>query len=150
MGAANKKDRNEQILLKKVNTDPEDLCRGFPQELLQYYQVCQKLQYSEQPSYSDLYNIVRGGLDRRQMPYDCVFDWCGATENDEGSTQAESDPLSSRSREKPAGSREIVAREIAGQLLGSTDLKRKASDHQSAPQLEGPLEKRKHSKIEST
>merc|ERR1719183_2552902 len=131
MKAPTKKERNERILLRKVRTAPEELCSGFP-EMLEYYQACQRLQYSEQPPYSDLLNFFRDGLNRRDLQYDLVFDWIGATDSESGSSHAESEQhVSSRSKEHSVRSA----------------LKRKAGDGRSAPP-EGSRQGAKQLKIE--
>jgi len=134
-----KKERNDRILLRKVKTTPEDLCRGLPQELLEYYQMCQRLQYSEQPPYSELQSLIRGALTRRHLQYDLIFDWIGASTSDDSSCRAESEPLSSRSRDAPA--KPDLKRKAA-------DLKRKAGDHRGGPHQDSPCEGIKQSKIE--
>jgi len=137
--APNKKERNERILLRKVKIDPEDLCRGAPQELLEYYRMCHRLQYNEQPLYEELQSLVRAGLTHRQLPYDLVFDWTGTTDSENGSSNAENDPVSSRS------SGEGISRML--NAIGSSvshltlDLKRKAGDQRAASEPDEPREK---------
>jgi serine/threonine protein kinase len=143
--APTKKERNERILLKKVRTAPEDLCSGLPQELLEYYLMCQKLQYSEQPPYSELLSLIRGGLARRQLQYDLVFDWRGASTSEDVSSHAdhaESDQSTAEKIRETCGRPEV--REV--KCLAS-ELKRKAGDIRGGP-LDCPSEGIKQSKIE--
>merc|ERR1712070_37344 len=75
--APTKKERNERILMKKVRTLPEELCRGLPEELLEYHRALTGLQFTEQPPYDHLQHLIRSALKRRNYEYDLVFDWMG-------------------------------------------------------------------------
>lgn len=86
--APTKKERNERILLKKLRTLPQELCHGLPRELLEYYQVCQRLQYTEDPPYTELYKIIQAGLSGRQLKNDAIFDWTGNSSDRHSSIEA--------------------------------------------------------------
>ena len=67
-----KEDRYHRIMEIKMETTPEDLCKGFPQEFEAYIRYCRGLEYKDDPEYNYLKklfnNVLKGNLDN-------TFDW---------------------------------------------------------------------------
>jgi casein kinase 1 len=137
--APTKKERNDSILLKKMHTSPEDLCRGLPDEFLDFYQTCQRLKFNEQPPYADLQHLLEGALEKRDYENDLAFDWvCSSESNDcpsvgEAGAADLSEATNSRSRENL-----------------SADLKRKVGDAEAATRMDIPHSVSKQSRIQPT
>jgi len=73
--ARSKRDKYEQILRKKVDTTPEQLCRNLPSELTTYLHYCRSLRFEDRPDYSCLRALVMEPLAREGTRVDWVFDW---------------------------------------------------------------------------
>jgi len=73
--AKTKKDKYNQILMKKMNTPNELLCKNFPMEFSMYLNYCGSLQFHEEPDYSFLRDLVRNVFFRQGYAADYRFDW---------------------------------------------------------------------------
>ena len=67
-----KEDRYHRIMEIKIETSPEELCKGFPQEFEEYVRYCRGLEYKEDPEYDYLKklfnNVLKGNCENN-------FDW---------------------------------------------------------------------------
>ena len=67
-----KEDRYHRIMEIKIETSPEELCKGFPQEFEAYIRYCRGLKYKEDPEYNYLKklfnNVLKGNSEK-------MFDW---------------------------------------------------------------------------
>eukprot|EP01016_Furgasonia_blochmanni_P031196 TRINITY_DN3228_c0_g1_i4.p1 TRINITY_DN3228_c0_g1~~TRINITY_DN3228_c0_g1_i4.p1 ORF type:complete len:421 (-),score=59.00 TRINITY_DN3228_c0_g1_i4:112-1374(-) len=106
--ASNKKDKYEKIMEKKLATPLEILCKGLPNEFIQYLVYCKNLRFEDKPDYSYLKNLL-GDLFRKQgYEYDNIYDWT-ANEKDDKKTviKIDSAPIPPPTKEpvpnKPAG-----------------------------------------------
>ncbi len=57
--AATKKLKYERISEKKVKTPFEALCKGFPSELVLYFQYTRSLRFEDRPDYAYLRRMLR-------------------------------------------------------------------------------------------
>mmetsp|Transcript_6708 Transcript_6708/g.15242 ORF Transcript_6708/g.15242 Transcript_6708/m.15242 type:complete len:387 (-) Transcript_6708:161-1321(-) len=73
--AATKQQKYEKISEKKMSTPIEVLCKGFPSELVTYFQCCRSLRFDDKPDYSYLRKLFRDLFIRESYQYDYVFDW---------------------------------------------------------------------------
>lgn len=73
--ARNIKEKYDKIKDKKILTKVEDLCRGLPEEFLQYCIYCRKLKFIEKPDYCYLKDLFKNLLKKQNMEYDYVYDW---------------------------------------------------------------------------
>ncbi|KAH9808875.1 kinase-like domain-containing protein [Melampsora americana] len=71
----NRQERHARILKGKLNSPPEKLCRGLPQEFTQYLQYCRSLDFSETPDYHYLRRLFRNLALQQRIVYDNIFDW---------------------------------------------------------------------------
>ena len=67
-----KEDRYHRIMEIKIETSPEELCKGFPKEFEDYIRYCRGLEYKEDPEYNYLKklfnNVLKGNSENN-------FDW---------------------------------------------------------------------------
>lgn len=74
--AKSKKTKQRRIGRRKERVSHEELCTGFPPELLRYLEYCDKLAYAEQPDYRYLRDLFHTALERELKPgEEPVFDW---------------------------------------------------------------------------
>ncbi|KAJ3439576.1 ck1 family protein kinase [Anaeramoeba flamelloides] len=66
---------NDQICNLKVLTKSTDLCKGLPDEFLQFLRYCKTLEYQQKPNYSKLRQNFRKLFLQRGYVYDYKFDW---------------------------------------------------------------------------
>ncbi|ORZ25127.1 kinase-like domain-containing protein [Absidia repens] len=73
--AANKKQKYDRIMEKKMTTPTELLCRGFPSEFAIYLNYSRSLRFDDKPDYGYLRKLFRDLFLREGYQYDYVFDW---------------------------------------------------------------------------
>jgi len=73
--AATKKQKYEKISEKKMSTQVELLCKGFPTEFVMYLNYCRGLRFDEAPDYMYLRQLFRILFRTLNYNYDYVFDW---------------------------------------------------------------------------
>ncbi|KAL5344583.1 hypothetical protein ACLOAV_010567 [Pseudogymnoascus australis] len=73
--AANKKEKNNHIMMKKMTTPTEVLCRGCPNEFAIYLNYTRSLRFDDKPDYAYLRKLFRDLFVREGFQYDYVFDW---------------------------------------------------------------------------
>jgi serine/threonine protein kinase len=76
---ANQQQKYDRICESKTRTSFEDLCLGFPNEFVQYFQAVRKLRFQDRPNYSELRNLLRAAFTRKGFVYDYEYDWLGET-----------------------------------------------------------------------
>ena len=77
----NKEDRYRKIMEKKIQTSPEELCQGFPNEFAEYINYTRNLEYEQDPDYDYLKNLFVKVLNRDGLGIDCFYDWDKETIN---------------------------------------------------------------------
>lgn len=73
--ASSKKTKHEIIKKCKKKTSDEELCKGFPNEFVEYFRYCRSLQFAEKPDYERLRQLMRDVCVRERYARDSVFDW---------------------------------------------------------------------------
>lgn len=73
--ANNKKQKYEKISEKKMSTNVEVLCKGFPSEFAMYLNYCRALRFEEKPDYTYLRQLFRVLFQTLNHQFDYVFDW---------------------------------------------------------------------------
>eukprot|EP00927_Polykrikos_kofoidii_P025573 TRINITY_DN22948_c0_g1_i1.p1 TRINITY_DN22948_c0_g1~~TRINITY_DN22948_c0_g1_i1.p1 ORF type:complete len:327 (+),score=60.74 TRINITY_DN22948_c0_g1_i1:53-1033(+) len=79
--AASKKTKHELIRRKKLETTDEELCKGFPEEFLEYFRYCRALEFADRPDYEFLRSLMRTCAQRKGLPNDGKFDWDTAVDD---------------------------------------------------------------------
>lgn len=104
--ATSKQTKHEVIGEKKKETPDDELCRGFPDELVEYFRYCRSLKYADKPDYEYLRRLFRELFDAKGYQRDFQFEWSSAGD--------EARPLSKRKpRSKSAPPREVAAKREA-------------------------------------
>lgn len=73
--AANKKQKYERISEKKMSTNHEILCKGYPTEFTMYLNYSRNLRFEERPDYPHLRQLFRGLFQNMNYQFDYLFDW---------------------------------------------------------------------------
>lgn len=73
--APTKKQKYERISEKKIQTPIEQLCKGFPIEIVQYLNYCRTLRFEDKPDYAYLRKLFRDLFTREGYKYDAMYDW---------------------------------------------------------------------------
>lgn len=60
---------------KKKNTPIEELCKGFPDEFVKYFNYCRSLNFEDKPCISDLRKLFKNLMKKKYYEYDYKFDW---------------------------------------------------------------------------
>ena len=71
----NKEERYRKIMEKKIETTPEELCKGFPEEFMNYVHYTRNLEYEQEPDYNFLKNLFITVLKKNEFIIDCYYDW---------------------------------------------------------------------------
>ena len=69
------KHKYDRICEVKARTKVEDLCKGFPDEFVQYFKEIKKLHFTDTPNYALYRQMFRSLFVRLGYVYDGVFDW---------------------------------------------------------------------------
>uniref|UniRef100_A0A1I8GA46 non-specific serine/threonine protein kinase n=1 Tax=Macrostomum lignano TaxID=282301 RepID=A0A1I8GA46_9PLAT len=103
--ANTKRQKYERISEKKMQTQVESLCQGYPAEFVTYLNFCRSLRFDDKPDYSYLRQLFRNLFHREGFTYDYVFDWNmlkfgggGATSNSAGADHSKQQQSGSRAR----------------------------------------------------
>jgi len=73
--AKTKKEKYDKIKEKKVNTPFDQLCKGLPEEFLQYLNYCHSLKFEEKPDYGYLRKLFKDLFIKKGFEYDYLYDW---------------------------------------------------------------------------
>jgi serine/threonine protein kinase len=65
----------DRICEMKSRTSFEALCRGHPNEFVQYFHAVRNLHFTEKPNYVELRALFRNLFSRQGLVYDYVYDW---------------------------------------------------------------------------
>lgn len=71
----NKKDKYERIMEKKISTQVDVLCKGFPIEFTQYMTYCRNLKFDEQPDYNYCRQLFADLMVKLNYKTDNIYDW---------------------------------------------------------------------------
>ncbi|KAF8567406.1 hypothetical protein P879_07364 [Paragonimus westermani] len=73
--AHTKKQKYERIYEKKLNTTPEQLCKGYPEEFQKYLHYARSLKFDSAPDYRFLRGMFRRLFQSLNYVLDYVYDW---------------------------------------------------------------------------
>lgn len=73
------KQKYEKILKVKLETSPEDLCQGFPEEFVTYFKRIREMKFSDDPDYAGLRELFRNLFNRLGYVYDYQYEWANST-----------------------------------------------------------------------
>ena len=70
LNGRDQKQKYDRICDVKAKTSFEDLCRGFPNEFVRYFQIVRSLRFTEKPNYAELRQMFRDLFIREGFVYD--------------------------------------------------------------------------------
>jgi len=73
--AKDKKEKYEKIKQIKISTKFEALCKGLPEEFLQYLKYCHNLGFEEKPDYDFVRKMFKDLFQKRGYEFDYIYDW---------------------------------------------------------------------------
>lgn len=73
--AKNMKEKYEKIKEKKLTTQLQDLCKGFPEETQTFITYSRELRFEDRPDYSYLKKLIKQISDNNSVKFDYEFDW---------------------------------------------------------------------------
>lgn len=76
------KEKYEKIKQKKIMTNLEELCKGFPSEFVAYMQYCRTLNFEDKPDYKYIKNLFSALFKNLGYEYDYKYDWTLLDGND--------------------------------------------------------------------
>ena len=68
-------DRYKKILAKKKGTTAEELCKGFPNEFVEYINYTRNLEFEADPDYKFLRELLIKALESQNCKFDFFYDW---------------------------------------------------------------------------
>ena len=71
----NREEKYKRIFEIKAETQLEELCRGFPEEMQNYISYCKALGFEDQPDYLYVRRLFKDLFVRLGYEYDYIFDW---------------------------------------------------------------------------
>ena len=69
------KEKYEKIKQKKIMTNLDELCKGFPDEFVAYMQYCRTLNFEDKPDYKYIKNLFSSLFKNLGYEYDYKYDW---------------------------------------------------------------------------
>ena len=81
MMGANSKNKYARITEKKSTIASEELCKGYPNEFLQYFQYVKLLKFEDKPDYSYLRKLLKDLFYRLDYNIEVFYDWCKVQNN---------------------------------------------------------------------
>jgi hypothetical protein len=78
----NRDDKYSNILDKKIEVTPENLCKDFPKEFEDYVRYTRELKYEEDPNYEMLENLFVSVLNKSNFKIDYFYDWSPIENNE--------------------------------------------------------------------
>ena len=83
--ANTKKQKYQRILERKQASHPEILCRGYPNEFLEFFTHCSSMSFEDRPDYRYLKRILKELFEKQGYEDDGLYDW-DAIKKQEGET----------------------------------------------------------------
>jgi casein kinase 1 len=65
----------DRICISKAQVSFDELCRGFPNEFVRYFQTVRTLRFPERPNYTELRHLFRALFIKQGFVYDYQYDW---------------------------------------------------------------------------
>ena len=68
-------EKMKKITDVKNSTSFEDLCKGFPHEFVEYFEMVRELDFTDEPKYADYRKLFQDLFIKKGFIYDAVYDW---------------------------------------------------------------------------
>ena len=73
--AKTKKELIKKIYRIKISITPEELCKGLPNEIKEFYLYCRNLDFEQEPNYKYCYSLFNNALIKNGFSNDLIFSW---------------------------------------------------------------------------
>jgi len=70
-----REEKQQKIMELKISHTPHLLCKGYPEELVNYFNLVRELQFEAKPDYEFFKNLFNSCLKKNNYTYDYNFDW---------------------------------------------------------------------------
>ncbi|KAM3137827.1 hypothetical protein pb186bvf_010070 [Paramecium bursaria] len=90
--ANNQKEKYERILEKKLATSSQSLCKGYPQQFVDYLEYVKNLKFDDKPDYFYLKNLFLSIMKENELRIEYFYDW------DDEATQREKIQIAAEDR----------------------------------------------------
>ncbi|EGR29282.1 hypothetical protein IMG5_159280 [Ichthyophthirius multifiliis] len=80
--AKDKKEKYEQIKVKKLGISSEELCKGCPDQFLTYLNYTKNLKFEEKPNYTSCRQLFKNFMAQQKYSHDYNWDWYSQQKND--------------------------------------------------------------------
>lgn len=81
LNGRDQKQKYNRICEVKSKTSFTDLCQGFPNEFVKYFNTVRSLRFTEKPNYSELKQMFRDLFNKLGYVYDYKYDWTTSNTN---------------------------------------------------------------------
>jgi serine/threonine protein kinase len=79
--AKTREEKQQKIMELKISHTPDLLCKGFPEEFLNYFNCVRELQFEAKPDYDFFKTLFSGCMKKNDLVFDYNYDWI-EVEND--------------------------------------------------------------------
>ena len=76
-----REEKQQKIMELKINYTPVLLCKGFPDEFINYFNIVREMQFEAKPDYDLLKNLFMSCLKKNNLNFDFNFDWMNCDNN---------------------------------------------------------------------
>eukprot|EP00357_Protocruzia_adherens_P017306 CAMPEP_0114993496 /NCGR_PEP_ID=MMETSP0216-20121206/12563_1 /TAXON_ID=223996 /ORGANISM="Protocruzia adherens, Strain Boccale" /LENGTH=421 /DNA_ID=CAMNT_0002357147 /DNA_START=279 /DNA_END=1544 /DNA_ORIENTATION=- len=143
--ANTKQEKYSKIMEKKMTTQVEVLCRGFPSEFVSYLNYCRSLRFEDRPDYGYLRRMLRELFIREGYEYDYVFDWTLLNYNNgNGSADTIKSPMLRET--KTGGEAAVADRKPATDVNGATTSAQHEREKKVSNDVQNQRESLRHDK----
>jgi serine/threonine protein kinase len=79
--AKTREEKQQKIMELKISHTPDLLCKGFPEEFLNYFNCVRELQFEAKPDYDFFKNLFTGCIKKNELAFDYNYDWIEVENN---------------------------------------------------------------------
>ena len=80
------------IMEKKLATPAEILCKGYPNEMVNFINYSRNLKFEDKPDYTYLKNLLKSAMKENNLDMDFVYDWSKKSQNKIETKESSSEP----------------------------------------------------------
>ena len=73
--AKSREEKQQKIMELKISHTPDLLCKGFPEEFLNYFNCVRELQFEAKPDYDFFKNLFSSCMKKNNLDFDYNYDW---------------------------------------------------------------------------
>ena len=76
-----REEKQQKIMELKINYTPDLLCKGFPEEFINYFNVVREMQFETKPDYEFFKSLFMTCLKKNNLNFDFNYDWMNCDHN---------------------------------------------------------------------